>query len=42
MQCFTLTMFKNHLETHKEEKRTAPKMYKRKSKPLKGLIISNY
>jgi len=42
MQCFTLTMFKIHLETHKEEKRTAPKMYKRKSKPLKGLIISNY
>lgn len=42
MQCFTLTMFKNHLETHNEEKRMAPKMYKRKSKSLKGLIVNNY
>lgn len=42
MQCFTLTMFKNHLETHKEEKRMAPKMYKRKGKPLKGLIVNSY
>lgn len=36
MQCFTLTLFKNHLETHRKEKHMAPKMYRRKSKPLKG------